>query len=486
MRILKPSLRHGSAFETLARAMIIAPLIGFSSSAFAQQETSERTTQIDAATQTTQSKSQELKDVERNIAEALARQKALKEEIARYDRDLGAINRALIQTAKRGQELEAKVSETEASLGKLEATQKTLRQSLSGKRALLGEILGALQRMGTNPPPAILITPEDALSSLRSSILLSAVIPEIKDEADSLFAELAALKETSEAIKQQKTRLSGQLNELAQDESRLTLLVEEKASLAKKSRADLVKQRNKEAALASKALSLKDLIAKLETEIEAAATAARAAREADERRVRDEVERLAKAKKQIGNAQNTSKSAQNTLETASTTRIEPAIAFSKAIAALPQPVSGTRLYGFGDLLDNGRKSRVTALATRTNARVRSPLDGWVVYAGPFRSYGQVLILNAGEGYHMVLSGLSQVNVETGRFVLAGEPVGRMGATRFAATTAPKLGSNKPVLTVELRKGGQSIDPAPWWAKRQKNDNQMSSIEGRQEGSDNDS
>ena len=68
---------------------------------------------------------------------------------------------------------------------------------------------------------------------------------------------------------------------------------------------------------------------------------------------------------------------------------------------------------------------------------------------------------------MVLSGLAEVNVETGRFVLAAEPVGRMGVIRFAAAIPLDFGSNKPVLTVELRKDGKSIDPAPWWAIRKK-------------------
>ena len=78
---------------------------------------------------------------------------------------------------------------------------------------------------------------------------------------------------------------------------------------------------------------------------------------------------------------------------------------------------------------------------------------------------------------MVLSGLAEVNVETGRFVLAGEPVGRMGVVRFAAAIPLDFGSNKPVLTVELRKDGKSIDPAPWWAIRKRSHNQIRPKQG---------
>ena len=435
---------------------------------------------------TSQSKSLELEQVERNISQAIARQTALREEIERYDQDLNAINRALIQTAKRGQELESAVAGTEAELQTLEGSQQEIRQSLGKKRKVLSEIIGALQRMGRNPPPAIFVTPEDALASIRSSILLSNVVPEIKSETDILFAELSALRRTSVAINRKKLELADQLNALGEDESRLTLLIDEKNQLARKSRSDLDAEQQRATELASKALSLKELINTLESKIASAAAAAEAAKQADAKRKSDEEKRLAEAKKSLGSSDNnTSRKSASDLSV-NIDRIEPSIAFSRAKKSILTPVSGVNLYNFGDKLPNRDISTVAAFASRPNARVRSPIDGWVIYAGPFRSYGQVLILNAGENYHMVLSGLAEVNVQTGRFVLAGEPVGRMGESRFAATVSPQLGSNKPVLSVELRKDGKSIDVAPWWAPVQVNNRQLSSNRSVEEGSDNDS
>ncbi len=433
-----------------------------------------------------QLKALELESVVSNIAQALARQEALREEIARYNNDLGAINRALIQTAKRGQLLESQITETEDELTRLQEIQSNIRNSLSGKRQLLSEVIGALQRMGRNPPPAILVRPEDALASVRSSILLSAVVPDIKSEADALFAELAALRQTSAAIIENNKTLSGQLNALAQDESRLTVLLDEKNQLAQISRADLEKEREQASELASRALSLKELIYNLENTIASAAAAAQAAKKADARRRLQEKERLAKAREKLGSNPSRELTVLNQLRTAPTDRIEPAVAFSNSKGALPMPVSGRKLYGFGEKTPEGERSGTLALQTRPNARVRSPMDGWIIYAGQFRSYGQVLILNAGEDYHMVLSGLAEVNVQPGQFVLAGEPVGRMGVTQFAATAAPEFGSNRPVLSVELRKDGLSIDPTPWWARKQETNNQVSSDRSRQKGSDNDS
>lgn len=96
----------------------------------------------------------------------------------------------------------------------------------------------------------------------------------------------------------------------------------------------------------------------------------------------------------------------------------------------------------------------------------APCDGWVVYAGRFRSYGQLLILNAGDGYHVVLAGMDRIDVELGQFVLTGEPVGVMGSQRLASAMVPDASLSQPVLYIEFRKDGASIDPAPWWAASQ--------------------
>jgi septal ring factor EnvC (AmiA/AmiB activator) len=102
------------------------------------------------------------------------------------------------------------------------------------------------------------------------------------------------------------------------------------------------------------------------------------------------------------------------------------------------------------------------ITTRTGAQVTAPCDGWVVFAGNFRSYGQLLIINPGGGYHVLLAGMERITVELGQFVLTGEPVAVMGNGPRTAT-AVTLGSSQPVLHIEFRKDGNSIDSAPWWA-----------------------
>jgi len=408
----------------------------------------------------------ELEQVRENLKRLEERRAALKDEIATLDKDQAAINRALIEAAKRGQSLEGEVAKSEQRLAKLDRTRGKIRASLANRRAVLAEIIGALQRMGRKPPPALLVRPEDALSSIRSAIMLGAVVPEIRNETHSLVADLEVLAQTTQRIEEEKATLRGRLNALSDDETRLTLLMEEKNKLAQKSLKSLEEDQKKAADLARNATSLEGLIGDLETEIASAAKAAKAAREADVKRRKEAEKRLAQARASLGDekAGSAAQRAKLNPETADNARLAPAIAFSRAKGALPMPVQGVELYGFGQKSPTSSSSPTLALATRPNARVRSPADGWIVYAGPFRSYGQLLILNAGDGYHVVLSGLSKVDVTQGRFVLAGEPVGRMGVTRVAAAGAVKLGSTRPVLYVEFRKDGKPVNPAPWWAK----------------------
>jgi septal ring factor EnvC (AmiA/AmiB activator) len=143
-------------------------------------------------------------------------------------------------------------------------------------------------------------------------------------------------------------------------------------------------------------------------------------------------------------------------------RLAPAVAFAALHGQIPIPVNGVKLKDYGAPDSAGGLEKGVSIATRAGAQVTSPADGWVVYAGPFRSYGQLLILNAGGGYHILLAGMDRISVDLGQFVLTGEPVAVMGnGSHIAAILA--TGSSQPVLYIEFRKDGLPVDPGPWWA-----------------------
>ncbi len=401
--------------------------------------------------QQTQS-SQELDELRDEIALSEQRKEELSLEIEGLEKDRATLNRKLIESSAKARKLEKNASRTESRLTQLREQQENIRISLLGRKALLSEILGALQRMGRNPPPALLVRPEDALASVRSAILLGAVIPEVRAETEVLVTELNELVRISSNIEIQWESLRTDLSELAVQEERLSLLLVEKQKFSSEARTEIAKEGARVAELAARATSLNSLIESLEVEIESVREAAEEARLAEEERRKQEAQRIAEARE-----------AEPDEKFGDAGRIAPAISFDAAKGLLPLPVHGVQSANYGKSDSSGDVSKGISLATRPNARVISPADGWVVYSGPFRSYGQLLILNAGDGYHIVLAGLDKMSVELGQFILMGEPIGVMGEKRLASAASLDVASTRPILYVEFRKGDQPIDPTPWWA-----------------------
>ncbi|MBN9668712.1 murein hydrolase activator EnvC family protein [Roseibium aggregatum] len=387
---------------------------------------------------------QELAALSQDIDVSSDRQAAIAREIRSLDRDRETLNAKIISTSDTIKGLETELSATERRLRSLGENEDAVRLSLIARRDVLSEVLAALQRIGKRPPPALAVRPSDALSAVRSAILLNAVMPELKVETEALAADLEELHRLKAVIAEEKNRLRGDAMRLAEEKSRLELLLSAKRQEYSKSVRSLEQEKRRAEELAERAGSLKDLIAGLEAEIDSAREAAEKSRRAAEEARRN--------------------ASRNFDPFSDPGRLAPAIPFQEAKGQLPQPVSGTVLKGFGEEDEFGGETEGQSIATRPGSNVTSPADGWVVYSGPFRSFGQLLILNTGDGYHVLLAGMDRIDAELGQFVLAGEPVGVMGATQWASASTFGLGSTQPILYVEFRKDGRAIDPTPWWAR----------------------
>ena len=392
-----------------------------------------------------------LEEIQKSIVISSQQEALLKEEISKLDNDRVHLNEKLIAATAKSRELEENISRTGARVVELEEERGKLRQSLQARRAVLAQVLGALQRMGKNPPPALLVTPQDALKSVRSAILLGSVVPEIRAETNLLAGQLGQLVKLSDDIEAKRQQLADDLSAEANEERRLALLIEEKQKNSRQANEKLAAQSIAASKLAGRATNLSNLIAKLETDIEAVNIAAKAARQAEIVREKQQTEQIASAREEVSRP-----------DFSDLSRISPAVKFTKAKGHLLKPVSGVEIRKFGARDELGDVSAGIEIATRTNARVISPADGWVVYSGPFRSYGKLLILNVGSNYHIVMSGMEKINVELGQFVLVGEPVGIMGSGRIASSSTIDIELPRPVLAVEFRENSKPIDPAGWW------------------------
>lgn len=384
----------------------------------------------------------EYERVSREITLSEERRATLAAEIAEVKKDAASVTAALIQSAKTERKLSQDIEDITDRVGALKTQEAGIKDSLAGRREVLAEVLGALQRMGLNPPPAILVTPEDALSSVRSAIMLGAVVPGLRKETEALVADLTELSRIAASIEDERARLSEAFGEQLAEKERLELLAAEKQRLQAEHETALDAEQKRSEELAGKAKSLKELIAALEKE----ATEAEKARlaEAEQEQRRDELAAL---------------------PVPEANQLAAAAPFQSLKGQLALPVTGRFSGRFGDKDGNGGVMQGDTVATQSGSIVTAPSDGSVLYAGPFRSYGQLLILNAGDGYHVVLAGMSRISVVSGQSVLAGEPIGAMGEARVASASAESLGNAVPELYVEFRKDGKPVDPSPWWADR---------------------
>ncbi|VVT34753.1 Septal ring factor EnvC (AmiA/AmiB activator) [Hoeflea sp. EC-HK425] len=380
-------------------------------------------------------------------AKALA---ALEGDIAALRADQQELDRKIAETAARRTDLDQRITAGEQSMTGLSERQESVRLSLLSRRSVLAEVLAALQRIGRDPPPALLVSPEDALSSVRSAILLGAVVPEIRAETAALAADLKELATLRQAIASERVSLAAALEQNAAEEQRLANLAAEKAALQQESQRRLDRERQRAEALSVRSSELESVIASLAEEIVSLREAAEAARKAEEERQRQLAERLERAR------------AFAAVAVPDKNRIMPAYQFSKLSGTLSHPVKGETVRHFGADDGTGHTLAGEVLATDQGATVHAPADGWIAYAGPFRSYGQVVIIDTGENHHVVLAGMEQIKVAAGRFVVSGEPVATMGQTRFAGSAALSLASERPTLYIEIRKDGQPVDPRLWW------------------------
>ncbi|PPJ48914.1 hypothetical protein C0075_03410 [Rhizobium sp. KAs_5_22] len=392
----------------------------------------------------------ELQELARSMRVSDEKAVELEESIAALSKTSESLKQALIESAARRKELERKIAAGEKKLAELGVSEDKIRHSFKDRRAILAEVLAALQRMGRNPPPALLVSPEDALASVRTAILLGAVVPGIRKETEKLAADLAELVRLRMEGEKETETLVATIASRQEEERRMDLLLVENDRLSRQNSLELATEKRRAEELAARASSMEGLIASLETEI-------RSVREAADR-ARAEEERLRKLSDE--QRQKARELAASSLPDKN--RIAPAYAFSDLKQKLELPAAGEILRQYGDPDGTGHEAKGMVIASAPGSLVTAPADGWVVYAGEFRSYGQMIILNTGDGYHVVLSGMDRINTGQGKFVLSGEPLAVMGEKRVASATALALETDRPTLYIEFRKDGKPVDSREWW------------------------
>ena len=178
--------------------------------------------------ETLQQRDQELDAARLQQRKAAESERLLKLEIETIGDDRRRLNQALLDAAAKLRAAEARVAATEARLKPLDDSERSIRASLEGRRATMAEVLGALQRIGQHPPPALMVRPEDALESVRTAMMLGAILPDMRIKAEALASDLADLARIRREIADERDRLHRDADALAGERQRIAALIEQR------------------------------------------------------------------------------------------------------------------------------------------------------------------------------------------------------------------------------------------------------------------
>jgi len=387
----------------------------------------------------------DLQALEASITLSQERIDALKAEIEEMEGDRTRQNAALIAAAQRVKLAEIEVADVEERLSALIVKEFEVRGRLDGSNAEIANVLAALERISLNPPPALIVDPDDALGSARSAMLISAIVPQLRAKADAVTDDLKALTDIKlQALAEEQT-LRANYAVLEEERLRIATLIAARKQGIDMRTEELAAEEAEAVALAARATTLQELIGSLSER----ATAVSAPNSSGGAGADPETPVMTPEEIQVA--------------LANTARTEPAIPFGAARGYLTMPANGVNVVDYGASDGFGGISQGISVVTRADAQVVAPADGWVLYKGPYLNYGQIVILNTGQNYTVLLAGLETVTVDIGQFVQMGMPLGTMGSRTIGRSVTTNAGATQPTLYIELRQNNKPVDPTGWWA-----------------------
>lgn len=378
----------------------------------------------------------DLEQVELQVQQQTQEQKRLEKEAEKTSQELKKVNQEMIKAAKMIQNNEESLSQMKARLKALEDDYQATQEKLLAQDTNLVQTISALQSLALKPTEALFVQPLSPVDIVRSAMMLRETVPYLEAQAELIKQELEVLASKKAVIEKQVKQIVARQGQLERQHAQMKVLAETKSKYQVQVSKKSLETRKNIAKLASQAQDLRELLAKLEQD-----------REAKRRQMAEEAKRKILSGKKSEQA-----------ETADLIKFDPEIinetglGFIKAKGSLPMPVRGTIVSRYGQEMAKGVTSKGISIKTRSRAQVIAPFDGSVLFSGPFRGYGNLIIIEHGKGYTSLLAGLDNIDCETGQMLLAGEPIGLMPS------------GNNAKLYMELRKDNQPINPESWLEK----------------------
>ncbi|WOI53088.1 murein hydrolase activator EnvC family protein [Parvularcula sp. LCG005] len=338
---------------------------------------------------------------------------ALREKTEAAEQALANLKSRIVTIAESLQDAEGRATALEDSLASLSAEEEIASADLKARQTAMSNVLAALQSLERSRPPALAVSPDDATDAAVAAIALSAVTPELQAEAKALREQLDRIADIRARQARERQELDRTESALSERRRLLEDALSQREAAHARDRARLAQIEEEDRKLAQEATTLRDLIAGI---------AARPSR------VVPRPEAPTGGPEIYANLPSR---------------------FSAALSALPLPAAGRITSGFGVTQEGGGRSEDITLSTRPGAIVTAPFGGRVVWAAPVGRLGNIVIIDVGDDYRLVLVGLGTLDVTRDDVVRAGEPLGSMdrggpGALRF-----------------QIRRNNVPINPAPW-------------------------
>ncbi|MEO0393513.1 MAG: peptidoglycan DD-metalloendopeptidase family protein [Pseudomonadota bacterium] len=364
---------------------------------------------------------EELAAAKAALAESRERAAALAGEKSRLSYELARIRETLANNAILLQARENERLELIDRIGDLETRLSLAQARLTSRQEELSQLLGGLQRLGRIPPEAILSQAKSMGDVTRAATIMGNAVPALQDALDPLRREISSVRDLRLLIENRRVQLTALSERLQRQDAELATLLTDRAQRLEATAANHEAEAKRVEDLAKRAANLQTLMEQLERLPTPAAP-------------------------------------------------EPPRRSRNTRISFISPVAGSISQEFGSVLETGGQADGLIYHARVGQMVLAPADGVVRYAGPFRRYGQVVIIDHGGDYHSVLAGPLNIMANVGQNLAAGEPVGRLDQTIAASNSllnSVDSGSNTENLPLyfESRFRGRPQNPLSFVAER---------------------
>lgn len=382
-------------------------------------------TPVLAETPTPPKKERSLTTLKEKVEAEKARQKELDKQAQAQQKELKDVKNSLVKTANAVQKNEKSLQELEQEIAVLRVKRTKITGDLNKDRKSLSGLIIALERIRRLPPETLIARPGAPRETAQAATALSAILPELNRRAEDLKLRIEELNTLEASLEKNQDALKTSREKLKSEKVKMDTLVVSRTKLLESTQSDLKTQQKAVEEATREAKNFEELIARVE----------RQNRQAEKERLKNQKSR-----------------ANNDDKPVSRTRKEDEKTLAATLSSLGRaqlPVSGVVRVRYGERDDIGASSEGIRIEGRPDAVVVAPMGGTVRYAGDFKSYGNIILLEHKNNYHSLIAGLNRIDTVVGQSVDSGEPIGSLGT---------RSGS-RPTLYYELRLNGKPVNPA---------------------------